>query len=91
MVGDTISRTISLTNSGALGTTFKVQTSAGATSTLRATVKAAPARVVGPKSTSLKEQKCSALGGVVELCRVTKQLGSERTWEDHQPLVHLGQ
>ncbi|KAF4793523.1 hypothetical protein TURU_110616 [Turdus rufiventris] len=38
VVGDTISRTISLTNSGALGTTFKVQTSAGATSTLRATV-----------------------------------------------------
>ncbi|XP_032935698.1 cilia- and flagella-associated protein 74 [Catharus ustulatus] len=46
VVGDTISRTISLTNSGALGTTFKVQTSAGATSTLRATVKAAPAIVV---------------------------------------------
>ncbi|XP_015504060.1 cilia- and flagella-associated protein 74 isoform X2 [Parus major] len=46
VVGETISRTISLTNSGALGTRFKVQTSAGATSTLRATVKAAPARVV---------------------------------------------
>ncbi|KAM7030619.1 cilia- and flagella-associated protein 74 isoform 1-T1 [Acridotheres tristis] len=46
VVGETISRTISLTNSGALGTTFKVQTSAGATSTLRATAKAAPAIVV---------------------------------------------
>ncbi|KAL2296459.1 hypothetical protein Nmel_015777, partial [Mimus melanotis] len=46
VVGETISRTISLTNSGALGTRFKVQTSAGATSTLRATVKAAPAIVV---------------------------------------------
>ncbi|XP_039940700.1 cilia- and flagella-associated protein 74 isoform X5 [Hirundo rustica] len=46
VVGETISRTISLTNSGALGTRFKVQTSAGATSTLRATVKTAPAVVV---------------------------------------------
>ncbi|KAI1231504.1 hypothetical protein IHE44_0007957, partial [Lamprotornis superbus] len=46
VVGETISRTISLTNSGALGTRFQVQTSAGATSTLRATVKAAPAIVV---------------------------------------------
>ncbi|XP_041887953.1 cilia- and flagella-associated protein 74 isoform X1 [Corvus kubaryi] len=46
VVGETISQTISLTNSGALGTRFKVQTSAGATSTLRATVKSAPARVV---------------------------------------------
>ncbi|XP_016159013.1 PREDICTED: cilia- and flagella-associated protein 74 isoform X2 [Ficedula albicollis] len=50
VVGETISRTISLTNSGALGTRFKVQTSAGATSTLRATVKAAPARVVSEHS-----------------------------------------
>ncbi|XP_059722649.1 cilia- and flagella-associated protein 74 [Haemorhous mexicanus] len=46
VVGETISRPISLTNSGALGARFKVQTSAGATSTLRATVKAAPAIVV---------------------------------------------
>ncbi|XP_039583762.1 cilia- and flagella-associated protein 74 [Passer montanus] len=46
VVGETISQTISLTNSGALGATFKVQTSAGATSTLRATVKAAPALVI---------------------------------------------
>ncbi|XP_064253226.1 cilia- and flagella-associated protein 74 isoform X2 [Passer domesticus] len=46
VVGETISQTISLTNSGALGARFKVQTSAGATSTLRATVKAAPALVV---------------------------------------------
>ncbi|KAM4885882.1 cilia- and flagella-associated protein 74 [Sylvia borin] len=50
VVGETISRTISLTNSGALGARFKVQTSAGATSTLRATVKAAPARMVTPHS-----------------------------------------
>ncbi|XP_038016031.1 cilia- and flagella-associated protein 74 [Motacilla alba alba] len=46
VVGETISRPISLTNSGALGARFKVHTSAGATSTLRATVKAAPAIVV---------------------------------------------
>ncbi|XP_066059246.1 cilia- and flagella-associated protein 74 [Chamaea fasciata] len=52
VVGETISRTISLTNSGALGATFKVQTSAGATSTLRATVKAAPATVVTQHSSA---------------------------------------
>uniref|UniRef100_A0A663E0U3 Cilia and flagella associated protein 74 n=1 Tax=Aquila chrysaetos chrysaetos TaxID=223781 RepID=A0A663E0U3_AQUCH len=39
VVGETISRTINLTNSGALGTRFKVQTSAGDSSTCRATAK----------------------------------------------------
>ncbi|XP_050178146.1 cilia- and flagella-associated protein 74 isoform X2 [Myiozetetes cayanensis] len=46
VVGETISRTISLTNSGALGTRFKVQTSAGDRSTPRAAVKPAPGRMV---------------------------------------------
>ncbi|XP_030918369.1 cilia- and flagella-associated protein 74 [Geospiza fortis] len=46
VVGETISRPISLTNSGALGARFRVRTSAGATSTLRATVKAPPAIVI---------------------------------------------
>ncbi|KFR10576.1 Uncharacterized protein KIAA1751, partial [Opisthocomus hoazin] len=44
VVGETISQTISLTNSGALGTRFKVQTSAGDGSTHRATAKSSPAR-----------------------------------------------
>ncbi|KFP61832.1 Uncharacterized protein KIAA1751, partial [Cariama cristata] len=39
VVGETISRTINLTNSGALGTRFKVQASAGDSSTCRATAK----------------------------------------------------
>ncbi|KAJ7421479.1 cilia- and flagella-associated protein 74 [Willisornis vidua] len=46
VVGETISRTISLTNSGALGTRFKVQTPAGDRSTHRATGKPAPGRMV---------------------------------------------
>ncbi|KFP89976.1 Uncharacterized protein KIAA1751, partial [Apaloderma vittatum] len=39
VVGETISQTINLTNSGALGTRFKVQTSAGNSNTRRATAK----------------------------------------------------
>ncbi|XP_075376617.1 cilia- and flagella-associated protein 74 isoform X3 [Mycteria americana] len=46
VVGETISRTISLTNSGALGTRFKVQTSAGDSRTCRATAKSSPRRMV---------------------------------------------
>ncbi|XP_010123969.1 PREDICTED: uncharacterized protein CFAP74 [Chlamydotis macqueenii] len=48
VVGETISRTVSLTNSGALGTRFKVQTSAGASSTRRATAKSSPGGMVTP-------------------------------------------
>ncbi|KFW06736.1 Uncharacterized protein KIAA1751, partial [Fulmarus glacialis] len=47
VVGETISRTINLTNSGALGTRFKVQMSAGDSSTCRATAKSSPGRMVG--------------------------------------------
>ncbi|KAM6116691.1 cilia- and flagella-associated protein 74 [Phoenicopterus ruber ruber] len=46
VVGETISRTINLTNSGALGTRFKVQMSAGASSTCGATAKSSPGRMV---------------------------------------------
>ncbi|XP_009459278.1 PREDICTED: uncharacterized protein CFAP74 [Nipponia nippon] len=46
VVGETISRTINLTNSGALGTRFKVQTSAGDSSTCRATAKSSPGRTL---------------------------------------------
>ncbi|KAM7083728.1 LOW QUALITY PROTEIN: cilia- and flagella-associated protein 74 [Ciconia maguari] len=46
VVGETISRTISLTNSGALGTRFKVQMSAGDSRTCRATAKSSPRRMV---------------------------------------------
>ncbi|XP_031987594.1 cilia- and flagella-associated protein 74 isoform X4 [Corvus moneduloides] len=60
VVGETISQTISLTNSGALGTRFKVQTSAGATSTLRATVKSAPARVVTQHSSACDPEEESS-------------------------------
>ncbi|KFZ66643.1 Uncharacterized protein KIAA1751, partial [Podiceps cristatus] len=46
VVGETISRAINLTNSGALGTRFKVQTSAGDSSTCRATAKSSPRGMV---------------------------------------------
>ncbi|XP_065710951.1 cilia- and flagella-associated protein 74 isoform X2 [Patagioenas fasciata] len=42
VVGETISRTITLTNSGALATRFRVQPSAGDSSTGRATAKSSP-------------------------------------------------
>ncbi|KFV56465.1 Uncharacterized protein KIAA1751, partial [Tyto alba] len=57
VVGETISRTINLTNSGALGTRFKVQTSAGDNRTRRATAKSSPGRVVE-----------TSLPGCVSLC-----------------------
>ncbi|KFW01637.1 Uncharacterized protein KIAA1751, partial [Eurypyga helias] len=46
VVGERISRTINLTNSGALGTRFKVQTSADDGSTCKPTVKSSPKRMV---------------------------------------------
>ncbi|KFW67868.1 Uncharacterized protein KIAA1751, partial [Pygoscelis adeliae] len=49
VVGEKISRTINLTNSGALGTRFKVQMSAGDSSTCRATAKS-PGRTMHTSS-----------------------------------------
>ncbi|KAM6241195.1 cilia- and flagella-associated protein 74 isoform 2-T2 [Porphyrio hochstetteri] len=46
VVGERISRTINLTNSGALGTRFKVQMSAGDSRTCRPTAKSSPGRMV---------------------------------------------
>ncbi|XP_074748670.1 cilia- and flagella-associated protein 74 [Strix uralensis] len=46
VVGETVSRTINLTNSGALGTRFRVQTSVGDSGTHRATAKSSPGRMV---------------------------------------------
>ncbi|XP_009887976.1 PREDICTED: uncharacterized protein CFAP74 [Charadrius vociferus] len=60
VVGETISRTISLTNSGALGTRFKVQASAGDSRTCRATAKSSPGRMVTQHfSDSVPEKKVS--------------------------------
>ncbi|XP_071431811.1 cilia- and flagella-associated protein 74 [Pithys albifrons albifrons] len=59
VVGETISRTISLTNSGALGTRFKVQTSAGDRSTHRATGKPAPGRMVTPHPSACDPEEVS--------------------------------
>ncbi|PKU33726.1 cilia- and flagella-associated protein 74 [Limosa lapponica baueri] len=60
VVGETISRTINLTNSGALGTRFKVQTSAGDSSTWRATAKPSLGRMVPQHfSACVSEKKVS--------------------------------
>ncbi|XP_014799367.1 PREDICTED: cilia- and flagella-associated protein 74 [Calidris pugnax] len=60
VVGETISRTINLTNSGALGTRFKVQPSAGDSSTQRATAKPSLGRVVTQHfSACIPEKKIS--------------------------------
>ncbi|XP_061869134.1 cilia- and flagella-associated protein 74 [Colius striatus] len=60
VVGETISRTIKLTNSGALGTRFRVQTSSGDSPTCRATAESSPERMVTQHfSNSVPEQKVS--------------------------------
>uniref|UniRef100_A0A8C3BZ28 Cilia and flagella associated protein 74 n=1 Tax=Cairina moschata TaxID=8855 RepID=A0A8C3BZ28_CAIMO len=56
VVGETISRTINLTNTGALGTRFKVQASAGDSSTRRATAKSSPGNTVLKTQFELSEQ-----------------------------------
>ncbi|XP_074781112.1 cilia- and flagella-associated protein 74 isoform X1 [Athene noctua] len=57
VVGETISRTINLTNSGALGTRFRVQTSVGDSSTHRATAKSSPGRMVTPRLSDRAPEK----------------------------------
>ncbi|KAM3659660.1 cilia- and flagella-associated protein 74 [Ammospiza maritima maritima] len=64
VVGETISRPISLTNSGALGARFRVWASPGATSTLRAAAKAAPAIVVTEHPSDSEEEKEGSTGPV---------------------------
>ncbi|XP_040389132.1 cilia- and flagella-associated protein 74 isoform X1 [Cygnus olor] len=56
VVGETISRTINLTNTGALGTRFKVQASAGDSSTCRATAKSSPGNTALKAQFKLSEQ-----------------------------------
>ncbi|XP_009869844.1 PREDICTED: uncharacterized protein CFAP74 [Apaloderma vittatum] len=59
VVGETISQTINLTNSGALGTRFKVQTSAGNSNTRRATAKSSERTVTQRLSDCVPEKKVS--------------------------------
>uniref|UniRef100_A0A8C3SQ21 Cilia and flagella associated protein 74 n=1 Tax=Chelydra serpentina TaxID=8475 RepID=A0A8C3SQ21_CHESE len=60
VVGDTISRTIILTNSGALGTRFKLQTSAGDNGTCT-TVKSSLERMVALDGITSEEKASSSL------------------------------
>ncbi|XP_054250799.1 cilia- and flagella-associated protein 74 [Indicator indicator] len=60
-VGERILQTIKLTNSGALGTRFRVQVAAGDSSTCRATVKSSPGAMVPPHvSDCVSENKVSS-------------------------------
>ncbi|XP_064535007.1 cilia- and flagella-associated protein 74 isoform X10 [Pseudopipra pipra] len=83
VVGETISRTISLTNSGALGTRFQVQTSAGDRSTHRATAKPAPGRMVPRHSSGCdpEEEGSSSPGaaGLGKQVRICAEPGEEVT------------
>ncbi|XP_051493216.1 cilia- and flagella-associated protein 74 [Apus apus] len=60
VVGETISQTISLTNSGALGTRFKVQTAGGDSSTCRATAKPPGGMVTQHFSDCVPEKQISS-------------------------------
>ncbi|KFP25039.1 Uncharacterized protein KIAA1751, partial [Colius striatus] len=70
VVGETISRTIKLTNSGALGTRFRVQTSSGDSPTCRATAESSPERMVGSKALL----RHPFLHSVIESHRILEQL-----------------
>ncbi|XP_071623122.1 cilia- and flagella-associated protein 74 isoform X2 [Heliangelus exortis] len=59
VVGETISQTIKLTNSGALGARFKVQMSAGDSTTCRATAKSSEGMITQHFSESVSEKKVS--------------------------------
>ncbi|XP_068772053.1 cilia- and flagella-associated protein 74 isoform X5 [Struthio camelus] len=60
VVGERISRTVTLTNCGALGTRFKVQMSAGDSSVSRAIAKSSPGRMISQQfSDSVSEEKVS--------------------------------
>uniref|UniRef100_A0A8C3PPI6 Cilia and flagella associated protein 74 n=1 Tax=Calidris pygmaea TaxID=425635 RepID=A0A8C3PPI6_9CHAR len=74
VVGETISRTINLTNSGALGTRFKVQTSAGDSSTWRATAKPSLGRVVEKVFTTLSLHQINCLGEIGPFSSVKLQI-----------------
>ncbi|XP_010080547.1 PREDICTED: uncharacterized protein CFAP74, partial [Pterocles gutturalis] len=81
VVGETISRTITLTNSGALGTRFKVQTSAGDSSTCRATAKPSPGRMVSQHfSDCVLEQKVST-SPVTAVVEKKEQIGPDHSEE----------
>ncbi|KFQ79839.1 Uncharacterized protein KIAA1751, partial [Phoenicopterus ruber ruber] len=79
VVGETISRTINLTNSGALGTRFKVQMSAGASSTCRATAKSSPGRMVGTRKQKDEPPQTFSISFLMfTMCLIKcKQLGQD--------------
>ncbi|XP_065552467.1 cilia- and flagella-associated protein 74 isoform X1 [Lathamus discolor] len=81
VVGETISQSISLTNSGALGTRFRVQTSAGDRHTDRPTAESAHGRTVTQNlsdSVPEKEVSNSSMNSVTE---AKEQIGSNRSEE----------
>ncbi|XP_009323419.1 PREDICTED: uncharacterized protein CFAP74 [Pygoscelis adeliae] len=93
VVGEKISRTINLTNSGALGTRFKVQMSAGDSSTCRATAKS-PGRTVtqhfsdcvpekkvsdGPVTSVVEKKEQICPGGSEEMTHCVAQVEQQRT------------
>ncbi|XP_006016305.1 cilia- and flagella-associated protein 74 isoform X2 [Alligator sinensis] len=69
VVGETISRTITLTNRGALGTRFKLQTSAGDSGTCTTATKSSLKRVISPTLDGViseERDSSSPMGSVFE-------------------------
>ncbi|XP_068014308.1 cilia- and flagella-associated protein 74 [Melanerpes formicivorus] len=80
-VGERISQTIKVTNSGALGTRFRVQVAAGDSSTCRATAKSSPGAMVPPHvSGCVYENKVSSTPVVEKKEEISSDPSKEVTW-----------
>uniref|UniRef100_A0A8C8EAL6 Cilia and flagella associated protein 74 n=1 Tax=Otus sunia TaxID=257818 RepID=A0A8C8EAL6_9STRI len=81
VVGETISRTINLTNSGALGTRFRVQTSVGDSSTRRATATSSPGRMVTRHLSDCAPEKKVSDSPVTSVVETKEQICPDRSEE----------
>ncbi|XP_061207662.1 cilia- and flagella-associated protein 74 isoform X4 [Neopsephotus bourkii] len=81
VVGETISQTISLTNSGALGARFRVLTSAGDRHTGRPTAESAHGRTVAQNLSDSVPEKEVSNSPVNSVTEVKEQIGSNHSEE----------
>ncbi|XP_010014079.1 PREDICTED: uncharacterized protein CFAP74, partial [Nestor notabilis] len=81
VVGETISQTISLTNSGALGTRFRVQMSAGDSCRGRATAEYAPGRMVTQHLSDSVLEKEVSNSPVNSVAQRKEQIGPDHSQE----------
>ncbi|XP_030364068.1 cilia- and flagella-associated protein 74 isoform X3 [Strigops habroptila] len=81
VVGETISQTISLTNSGALGTRFRVRMSAGDSHRGRATAESAPGRMVTQHLSDSVPEKEVSNSPVNSVAEMKEQIGPDYSEE----------